>query len=53
MPPTSPKTKSARRKLSEVAKHLSVPDGITSSEWPAAGMKALSRSSPIATATSE
>lgn len=35
MPKTSPRTKPARRKLSEVAKHLSVPTGIVSSEWPA------------------
>lgn len=35
MPTTSPKTKRSRPKLSEVAKHLSVPEGIVSSEWPA------------------
>ena len=35
MPTTSPKTKTARPKLSEVAKHLSIPEGIVSSEWPA------------------
>lgn len=34
MPTTPPKTRTARQKLSEVAKHLSVPDGIVSSEWP-------------------
>ena len=34
--PTTPKTtKTARPKLSEVAKHLSVPEGIVASEWPA------------------
>ena len=35
MPTTSPKTKPARRKLSDVARHLSVPEGIVTSEWPA------------------
>lgn len=35
MPTTPPKTKPARPKLSEVAKHLSVPEGIVASEWPA------------------
>lgn len=34
MPTTPPRTKPARPKLSEVAKHLSIPDGIVSSEWP-------------------
>src|SRR5690606_41142249 len=34
MPTTPPKMKPARPKLSEVAKHLSIPDGIVSSEWP-------------------
>jgi hypothetical protein len=35
MPTTSPKTKSGTRKLSEVAKHLTVPIDITSTGWPA------------------
>lgn len=35
MPPTSSTTKTSRPKLSELAKHLSVPAGIVSSEWPA------------------
>lgn len=34
MPTTPQKTKPARPKLSEVAKHLSIPEGIVSSEWP-------------------
>lgn len=34
MPPTSPKTKPGRRKLSELAKHLAVPADITSTMWP-------------------
>lgn len=35
MPTTPRTTKTARPKLSEVAKHLSVPEGIVASEWPA------------------
>lgn len=35
MPPTSPKTKPGTPKLSEVAKHLTAPTGITSTGWPA------------------
>ena len=35
MPTTPQTTKTARPKLSEVAKHLSVPEGIVASEWPA------------------
>lgn len=35
MPPTSPTTKSGTRKLSDVAKHLVAPVGITSTGWPA------------------
>ena len=35
MPRTSPPTKSGTRKLSDVAKHLAVPTGITSTGWPA------------------
>lgn len=35
MPPTSPKTKSGPRKLSEVAKHLVVPTDISATGWPA------------------
>lgn len=35
MPPTSPKTKSGTRKLSEVAKHLVAPTDIASTGWPA------------------
>lgn len=35
MPTTSPKTKPGTPKLSEVAKHLSAPEGIVSTGWPA------------------
>ncbi|MTE24838.1 terminase family protein [Microbacterium sp. ZXX196] len=35
MPSTSPKTRSSTPRLSEQAKHLSVPTGIVSSGWPA------------------
>lgn len=35
MPTTSPTTKPGTQKLSEVAKHLSAPTGITSTGWPA------------------
>lgn len=35
MPPTQQKTKLGTRKLSDVAKHLAVPTGITSTGWPA------------------
>lgn len=35
MPPTSQKTRSSTPRLSEQAKHLSVPEGVVSSGWPA------------------
>lgn len=35
MPTTSPKTKPGTPRLSEVAKHLSAPEGIVSTGWPA------------------